>query len=103
MVGFDIAVLWSCLRAFGEAPAVPVVVMAYFVGMLGNLLPLAGGVGGVEGGMIAAFAGFGVPSGAALIAVLAYRFWAFWLPIVPGSVAYVQLIRPSLLRDERPA
>ena len=28
--------------------------MAYFTGMLGNVLPLPGGVGGVEGGMIGA-------------------------------------------------
>ena len=34
--------------------------MAYFVGMLGNLLPLPGGIGGVDGGMIGAFVAFGV-------------------------------------------
>lgn len=28
--------------------------MAYFTGMLGNVLPLPGGLGGVEGGMIGA-------------------------------------------------
>jgi len=44
---FDIAVLWSCLEAFGDAPSAAVTVTAYFVGMLGNLLPLPGGVGGV--------------------------------------------------------
>ena len=54
---FDIAVLWACFHAFGEPPPLAVVVMAYFTGMLGNLLPLPGGVGGVEGGMIAAFIG----------------------------------------------
>jgi uncharacterized membrane protein YbhN (UPF0104 family) len=47
--GFDIAVLWACFHAFGEPPPIAVVVMAYFVGMHGNLLPLPGGVGGVEG------------------------------------------------------
>ena len=41
--GFDIAVLWACFRAFGSAPPVAVVVMAYFIGMVGNTLPLPGG------------------------------------------------------------
>ena len=38
------------------------IVLAYFVGMLGNPLPLPGGIGGVDGGMIGAFAAFGVSS-----------------------------------------
>ncbi len=40
--GFDVATLWACFHAFGSAPAVGVVVMAYFLGMLGNLLPAPG-------------------------------------------------------------
>jgi uncharacterized membrane protein YbhN (UPF0104 family) len=89
--GFDIAVLWGCFHAFGEPPPAAVIVMAYFTGMLGNLLPLPGGIGGVEGGMIAAFIAFGVPSGLAVVAVLSYRALAFWLPTLPGALAYVQL------------
>ena len=90
---FDIAVLWACLNAFGSPPPVAVTVMAYFVGMLGNLLPLPGGVGGVEAGMIGALIGFGVAGGLAIAAVLAYRAIAFWLPLAPGVVAYLQLVR----------
>ena len=90
---FDIAVLWACFEAFGGAPVAAVLVMGYFVGMLGNLLPLPGGVGGVDGGMIGAFIAFGVDGGLALVAVLAYRAFAFWLPTLPGVVAYFQLRR----------
>ncbi len=54
--------------------------------MLANTLPLPGGVGGVDGGMIGAFIAFGVDPPAAIVAVLAYRFFAFWLPIAPGAV-----------------
>jgi uncharacterized membrane protein YbhN (UPF0104 family) len=90
---FDIAVLWACLHAFGAPPTVAVVVMAYFVGMLGNLIPLPGGVGGVEAGMIGALIGFGVATGLAIVSVLAYRAFAFWLPLIPGAVAYAQLVR----------
>ena len=91
--GFDIAVLWACFHAFGEPPPIAVIVMAYFTGMLGNLLPLPGGVGGVEGGMIAAFLAFDVTGGLAVVAVLTYRAFAFWLPTVPGLLAYLGLRR----------
>jgi uncharacterized protein (TIRG00374 family) len=100
--GFNIAVLWACLHAFGDPPPWPVIVMAYFVGFLGNLLPLPGGIGGVDGGMIGAFAAFGVPLALAVPAVLAYRIFAFWLPTIPGAIAYFQLRRTvARWRQER--
>jgi putative heme transporter len=98
--GFDIAVLWACLEAFGASPPLAVIVMAYFVGMLANALPIPGGIGTVDGGMIGALIGFGVDGGTAIVAVLSYRAFAFWLPIVPGVVAYVQLLRaPGIGED----
>jgi uncharacterized protein (TIRG00374 family) len=90
---FDVAVLWACFRAFGSAPPAAVIVMAYFVGMLANTLPVPAGVGAVDGGMIGAFVAFGVPGGIAIVAVLSYRAFAFWLPTVPGAIAYLQLRR----------
>jgi hypothetical protein len=88
---FQVAVLWASFRAFGEAPPLAVLTQAFFVGMFGNLLPMPGGVGGVEGGMIAALAGFGVDAGQAVVAVLMFRAVTFWLPLIPGVVAYFQL------------
>jgi len=90
---FNIAVLWASFRAFGESPPIAVLVQAFFVGMLANLLPIPGGIGGVDGGMIGALAAFGVPAGTAVLAVLSYRLFAFWLPTVPGVIAYFQLRR----------
>ncbi|HSJ18078.1 MAG TPA: lysylphosphatidylglycerol synthase transmembrane domain-containing protein [Solirubrobacterales bacterium] len=92
---FDIAVLWACLEAFGDGPTIAVVVMAYFVGSLANVLPVPGGIGAVDGGMIGALIGFGVGGGLAIVAVLSYRAFAFWLPTIPGAIAYVQLVRDS--------
>jgi hypothetical protein len=43
--------------------------------------------------MIGAFIAFGVDPGLALVAVLAYRGFAFWLPIAPGAIAFVTLRR----------
>jgi uncharacterized protein (TIRG00374 family) len=91
--GCNIGVLWACFHAFGEAPPWSVIVMAYFVGFLGNLLPLPGGIGGVDGGMIGMFVAFDVPLGLATVAVLVYRGFAFWLPTIPGAIAYFQLRR----------
>jgi uncharacterized protein (TIRG00374 family) len=92
--GFNIAVLWASFKAFGEAPPWAVVVMGYFVGMLANLLPLPGGVGGVDGGMIGAFVAFGGESkDSIVVAVLTYRLFAFYLPTIPGALAYLQLRR----------
>ena len=90
---FQIAVLWAAFHAFGDAPPLAVLIQGFFVGMLGNLLPMPGGVGGVEGGMIGAFAAFGVDSGLAVVAVLVYRAFTFWLPLVPGVIAYFRLRR----------
>ncbi len=102
--GFDIAVLGLSFRAFGQTVPVAEVIMGYFIGTLGSLLPLPGGLGGVEGGMIGAFAAFGVPGGRAVVAVLAYRAISFWLPTIPGIIGYLRLrvtVRSWQLADEQ--
>ena len=101
--GFDIAVLYLSLRAFGGRPEVTIVVMAYFVGLLANTLPVPGGIGAVDGGMIGALIGFGVDSSVAVVGVLTYRLLSFWLPVIPGVIAYVQLLRSPSADEAQPA
>lgn len=96
--GAQVASLWAAFKAFGVSPPVAVVTVGFFVGMLGNLLPLPGGVGGVDGGMLGALSALGAGAGAGntgviLAAVLTYRVFAFWLPTIPGFIAYLQLRR----------
>lgn len=91
--GLDIATLWASLHAFGTPPPAAAIVMAYFIGQLANALPLPGGVGGVEGGTIGALLAFGAQGGLAVLGVLAYRLISFWLPTLPGAVAYLRLRR----------
>jgi putative heme transporter len=91
--GLDIGTLWASFHAFGHSPGGAVLVMSYFVGTLGNLLPLPAGIGGVEGGMIGTFLAFGVPGRLAVVAVLAYRTISYWLPTVPGAIDYWRLRR----------
>jgi uncharacterized protein (TIRG00374 family) len=102
--GFNIGVLWASCKAFGHAPPIAVVIQAYFVGLLANLLPLPGGIGGVDGGMIGALIAFDVDPGVAVVAVLVYRGFAFWLPTLPGAIAYLQLRRTvARWREDRAA
>lgn len=102
--GAQVASLWAAFRAFGATPPVAVVTLGFFIGMLGNLLPLPGGVGGVDGGMIGALAALGHGGGIAVAAVLTYRVFAFWLPTIPGFIAYLQLRRTvARWKDERRA
>ena len=97
----NIAILWASFEAFGVEPDLAVLVQGFFVGMVGNLFPFApGGVGAVDAGMIGAFVLFGLPSAEVFAAVLVYRLIAFWLPIPPGIVAFLQLRRTAARWDE---
>ena len=62
---FDNAVLWARLQAFGETPPLTLVLMGYLIGQLGGLLPLPGGLGGIDGGLLGALVVYGLPATAA--------------------------------------
>jgi uncharacterized membrane protein YbhN (UPF0104 family) len=87
---FDAAVLWAMLHAFGAPPAFAVVVLAYFVGQVGNTIPIPGAV---SGGIVGVLVAFAVPADLALVSVLAYRAIAIWLPAPIGLVALGSLRR----------
>jgi uncharacterized protein (TIRG00374 family) len=94
-VGFwaaNIGILWASFEAFGGDVPFGVLVQGFFLGMAANLIPSpAGGVGAVDAGMIGAFALFGIDESVVFPAVLTYRVIAFWLPIPPGIIAFIQL------------
>lgn len=101
-VGFwaaNIGILWASFEAFGESVPIGVVVMGFFVGMVGNLIPDPAGVGGVDAGLIGTFVIFGFPADTVIAAVLVYRMIAFWLPLPPGIIAFLQL-RKTVARWE---
>ena len=98
---FDNAVLWATFHAFGASPPLTIVLMGYLIGQLGGLLPLPGGVGGIDGGLIGTLVVYGAPAAATAAAVLAYRVILFWLPLLGGAVAFASL-RRGLADPERP-
>lgn len=90
---FDNAVLWATFHAFGLSPPLTVVLMGYLIGQLGGLLPIPGGIGGIDGGLIGTLIVYGVPAAGTAAAVLAYRVILFWLPLVVGAIAFAALRR----------
>jgi uncharacterized membrane protein YbhN (UPF0104 family) len=101
-MAFDLATLGMCFRAFGAHPAIGVLVLGYLIGQLGGNLPLPGGLGGIEGGLVGTFALYHQPVAQAAAAVLVYHAIALWLPALLGSAAFVEL-RKSLARGPVPA
>jgi len=92
-MAFDLFALAAAFSAIGALPPVGALALAYVLGQLGGLIPLPGGVGGADGGLIAALALYGTPLGAAAAAVLAYRAFQLGLPALLGALAVVRLPR----------
>jgi uncharacterized membrane protein YbhN (UPF0104 family) len=90
---FDNAVLWATFHAFGLSPPLTIVLMGYLIGQLGGLLPIPGGIGGIDGGLIGTLIVYGAPAAGTAAAVLAYRVILFWLPLLVGAIAFTALRR----------
>jgi uncharacterized membrane protein YbhN (UPF0104 family) len=101
-MAFDIAALACGFAAVGHVPPFGTLVLGYLIGQLGNLIPLPGGVGGTEGGLVGMFALYHVNVAEATAAVFAYRLFQLVLPALLGAPAFVAL-RRRLARSDRPA
>ena len=96
---FDVAMLGVCFKAFGnDVPPAGVLLVAYLVGQLGSLIPIPGGIGGVDGGLIGTLVLYGVDAADAAVAVIAYRGLLLAIPAILGLPALAVLRRR--LRDE---
>jgi uncharacterized protein (TIRG00374 family) len=98
---FDILALWASFRALGSTPELAIVWIAYVIGQLGNLIPIPGGIGGVEVGLIGMLVAYGLPAVTSTAAVLLYRALELWIPAGFGVAAFAQLRR--LMRREADA
>jgi uncharacterized membrane protein YbhN (UPF0104 family) len=90
---FDNAVLWATFHAFGLSPPLTVILIGYLIGQLGGLLPIPGGIGGIDGGLIGTLIVYGAPAAGTAAAVLGYRVILFWLPLILGGIAFATLRR----------
>jgi uncharacterized membrane protein YbhN (UPF0104 family) len=98
---WDNAVLWATFHAFGYSPPITVILMGYLIGQLGGLLPLPGGLGGIDGGLLGTLVVYGTPVTVTVAAVVAYRVILFWLPLIVGGIAFWSL-RRGLNHPDRP-
>ena len=73
------------VQAFGYSLALhELLFINMAVSLLAGLLPVPGGVGVTEGGLIFGLTSFGVPQEAAFAAVMLYRFSTFYTPPIWG-------------------
>lgn len=88
----DAASLWCLLTAFGRAPGIDGLLIAFGVANVLAAVPVSpGGIGIVEWVYLTALVGFGVPLTVATAAVIVYRVTQLLLPIPVGALAYVSL------------
>ncbi|MBN9618622.1 MAG: flippase-like domain-containing protein, partial [Actinobacteria bacterium] len=88
-----VAALWFAARAFGGHLSVVVVAVVYLASAaVASVAPTPGGLGAVELALSTGLVGAGMPSAAAVSAVLLFRLATFWLP-VPAGWAALQLLQ----------
>jgi len=83
-----------CVEAFGGGLPVAAIIAAYLVGAaIAQVAPTPGGIGAVEAALIAALTAAGLDKETAVPAVFLFRLATFWLPILPGWLAFAWLQR----------
>jgi uncharacterized protein (TIRG00374 family) len=104
----DATCLYVCLFAYtGHHLAPEVVLTAYGFSNLLGLLPLTpGGLGLVEGSLIPLLIALGAPADSAVLGVLTWRVFQFWLPVPVAACCYLWLrltgrtaVRDDLVRN----
>jgi len=89
---FDLLSLDLMFLAFRYQPGFGPLAVAYGAANIASAIPITpGGLGVIEVTLVAITVGFGAPRATAVIAVLGYRVVNYWLPLLPGAVAYLRL------------
>lgn len=92
----DAAALWFFLIAFGHPMNPASLVLAYSTASLLAVLPITpGGLGIIEGVLIPGLIGFGVPGGIAVLAVVSWRLFQFWVPVPVAGLCYLSMRTPG--------
>jgi putative heme transporter len=98
--GFDVAVLWVTLKAFGPPPSVPALILAYGIRAPSNVLPIPAGIGVLEASLTGSLVLYGVSPEHAAVAAIVYHAIAVWVPGLGGLVAYWR-VRSRLVERNR--
>jgi lysylphosphatidylglycerol synthase-like protein len=102
---FDIGVLIACFAAIGKVPPLASIVLAYQIGYLANFVPVPGGIGVLDAGLVGMLVLYGVNATDATAATIVYHAIALWIPAMWGTIAFLVLRRsrgkPLKLRPTR--
>src|SRR5260370_35810290 len=94
---FDLLSLALVFLAFRSQPGFGPLAVAYAAANIASAIPITpGGLGVIEVTFVAITVGFGAPSAITVLAGLGYRVVNYWLPLIPGAIAYIRLrLRPG--------
>ena len=95
----DIGVLWACAQGIGDGIAWASMSLSYQVAQLATWVPVPGGIGALDGGMIGMLLVYGAPAATAAAAVLVYHALMFWIRTLYGGVAFLMLRRETRASD----
>lgn len=88
----------AAAHAFGITTSFTGVAGVYLgASALAAAAPTPGGLGALEAGLVAGLTAAGAPAAPAVAAVLTYRVFTFWLPVLPGYLAFRALRRNGVL------
>jgi uncharacterized protein (TIRG00374 family) len=103
---FDMLTLYLLFVAAGHVVKPGILLAGYGIALLvAKFTFVPGGIGVVDGGMVAIYAALGVPDAVSVVVVIAYRILSFWLPTLAGFPLYFYLehawrIAPHAAGDE---
>jgi hypothetical protein len=109
---FDEFSMWASLRAFGHTCGIVELTLAFSVAQVAASLPISpGGLGVVEGSLVPLLVGFGTAPSVAVLGVLLWRLFNYWMPLPVGGAAYLLIlnerhhnggaVRPVMVEKER--
>ena len=89
--------LWSVCHAIGSGTTLAIAFIGYIVSVLFSIISvLPGGLGFVELSLGAVLVSFGATAVSAAAAVVLYRLFELWLPLVAGGLATVRLAKAPI-------
>ena len=92
-IGFDMLTLYFLFIAAGNNVNLGILFAGYglpfILGKIAFMLP--GGVGVIEGSMVALYTSLQVPNAVSVVVILGYRLFSFWLPALVGFAAAAYL------------
>ncbi|HSK26869.1 MAG TPA: lysylphosphatidylglycerol synthase transmembrane domain-containing protein [Jiangellales bacterium] len=88
----------ACLLALGSSAPVAALAVVFLAGnTVGTAVPTPGGLGAVEAALTAGLTAIGIPAAVAVPGVLLFRLVTFWLPILPGWLAWTRMQKTGAL------